>query len=65
MKSLKVLLNLGLAEEVRFNGLKFYQASIPYYDSQIATLLKLHGDYVILTKIARDELTLKVLEQDT
>jgi len=67
-KSLKVLLNLGLAEEVRFNGLKFYQASIPSYDSEIATLLKLHSDevkpdYTILTKIARDELTLKALEQ--
>jgi len=67
-KSLKVLINLGLAEEVRSNGLKFYQASIPSYDSEIATLLKLYDDgnrpdYVILMKIAKDELTLKALEE--
>jgi len=66
-KSLKILLKLGLAEELRFNGLKFYQASIPSYDSEIATLLKLHSDeskpdYSLLVKIADNELTLKVLE---
>ena len=67
-KKLRILLNLGLAEVVNYNGLKFYQASIPSYDSEIATLLKLYSDdvkpdYTILTKIAKDELTLKAIEE--
>jgi len=67
-ENLNILLNLGLVKKVEFNGLTFYEAAIPSYDSEISTLLKIHNDDIkpdksLLVKIARDELTLNVVEE--
>jgi len=67
-KSLSILLNLGLVKRVEFNGLTFYEAAIPSYDSEISTLLKIHNDEIrpdkdLLVKIANNELTLNIVEE--